>query len=226
MKKIILVNSIIAFFDRHKSLLNRSEFQILTAATGSDAIEVHRRERADMIIAELTMPDMQGDKLCSQLRKEEALKHVLVILACSDTPDNRARIARCGANDWVATPLDPEKLQDSISRLFSISMRMGYRVILMAKVHSEWNAVPFFCTSQNISDTGILIESDKILNHGDRITCRFFLPGACQVEANGEIVRSINMPDGSVHYGVRFIDMATEYRTAIESFVAQITRQA
>jgi hypothetical protein len=34
MKKILLVDAVIAFHDRNKSLLNRSEFRILTAITG------------------------------------------------------------------------------------------------------------------------------------------------------------------------------------------------
>jgi DNA-binding response OmpR family regulator len=224
MKKILLVNSVIAFFDRNKGLLNRSEFQILTAVTGNDALKAHRQEQADLIIAELNMPDMQGDELCTLIRMEKKLKNVSVILVCDDTPEYRARIAHCGANAWVTKPINPEKLLESIGQLLAVSTRKGYRVLLRAHVHGERETSPFFCTSHNISATGIMFETDKLLDLGDRITCSFFLPGASQVKADGEIVRAVKMPDDNVHYGVRFIHLAPDYRGEIECFIAKFSR--
>lgn len=225
MKKILLVNAVIAFHDRNKSLLNRSEFQVLTAITGKEALQVHRQERVDLIIAELNMPDMQGDELCAQLRMEKDLKNVSVILVCGDTPEDRARVDQCGANAWVTKPINPEKFLESIVQLLSVSARKGYRVLLKAHVNGERENIPFFCTSHNISATGILFETDKLLNQGDRITCVFFLPGACQITTDAEIVRSLKMPDGTLHYGVRFINLAPEYRGEIERFVARFTQK-
>lgn len=220
MKKILLVNSVIVFHERNKGLLSRSEFTILTALTGKEALQVHRHERADLIIAELDMPGMKGDELCTHLRREKDLRNVSVLLACVDTPENRARVALCGANSWLPKPIDPERLLESVGQLLAVSARQGYRVLLKAHVNGEQELSPFFCTSRNISSTGILFETDKLLYKGDRITCEFFLPGASQVTADGEIVRSVSMPDGSFHYGVRFIDLAPVFRGKIEKFVA------
>ena len=226
MKKILLVNAVIPFYERNKSLLNRSEFRTVTAITGKEALQAHRQEPADLIIAELTMPGMQGDELCTQVRMEKELKNVSVILVCNDTPEDRARVAQCGANGWIAKPIDPEKLLESIGQLLAVSTRRGYRVILKAHVSGERSSAPFFCTSHNISATGILFETDKLLDQGDRITCTFFLPGACQITTDGEVVRTVKMPDGSVQYGVRFIDLAPEYRGELERFVAKFTQTA
>ena len=220
MKKILLVNAT-AFNDRNKGLLNRPGFQILTAITGKEALQVHRQERVDLIVAELDMPDMQGDELCAELRMDKDLKNVSVILVCGDTPENLARAAQCGANAWVTKPIDPDKLLRSIGQLLAVSTRKGYRVLLKANVHGERQSPLFFCTSHDISATGILLETDKPLNKGDRITCMFFLPGAFQVTADGEITRSSKMPDGNFRYGVRFINLSPEYRDEIERFFCQ-----
>jgi DNA-binding response OmpR family regulator len=225
MKKILLVDSVIAFYDRNRSLLNRSEFQIITAITGKDALQVHRQEHVDLIIAELNMPDMQGDELCTLIRTDKELKDVSIILACGDTPENRVRIAQCGANAWLTKPINPEKLLDCISHLLAVSMRKGYRVLLKAHIRGEREIEPFFCTSHNISATGIMFETDKLLNQGDRIACTFFLPGACRITAEGDIVRAVKAPDGRVHYGVRFINLAPEYRGEIERFVAKFPQK-
>jgi DNA-binding response OmpR family regulator len=224
MKKILLVDSVLAFYDRNRSLLNRSEFQILTAITGNDALRVHRQERVDLIIAELNMPDLQGDEICTLIRTDKELKDVSVILVCGDTPENRVRVAQCGANAWLTKPINPEILLETIGRLLAVSTRKGYRVLLKAQVRGELEIAPFFCTSHNISTTGIKFETDKLLNQGDRITCRFFLPGACRITSDGEIVRSAKTPDGSFHYGVRFIDLAPEFQSEIERFIAKFPR--
>ena len=226
MKKILLVDSVVAFYDRNKSLLNRSGFQILTAITGKDALQLHRQEQADLIIAELNMSDMPGDELCMLLRMEKELKHVSVILVCSDTPENLARITHCGANARVTKPINPEKLLETIGQFLSVSTRTGYRVLLKAHIRDEPGISPFFCTSHNISSTGIMFETDRLLDQGDRIICTFFLSGACRITADGEVVRSEKKPDGSFQYGVRFIDLASSSRGEIEKFVAKFPQKA
>ena len=226
MKKILLVDSVVAFHDRNKSLLNRSGFQILTAITGEDALRIHRLEQADLIIADLNMPDLQGDELCSIIRSEKGLNNVSVILVCGDTPENRGRVKQCGANAWVAKPIVPEKLLETIGQFHSVSTRTDYRVLIKAHIRDPQENAPFFCTSHNISSTGIMVETDRPLNDGDRITCSFFLPGGCRIAADGDVVRSVKRADGTFHYGVRFTNLASEHRTEIENFVARFPRKA
>ena len=226
MKKILLADSIIAFHDRNKNFLNRSGLRILTAATGRDALRVHQQEEADLIIADLNTPDLQGDELCALIRTEKGLKNVPVILVCGDTPEHRARVELCGADAWVANPINPEKLMDTIGRFITVSSRTGYRVLLKAHLRDKPEIAPFFCTSHDISSTGMMFESDRLLDNGDRVTCTFFLTGACRITTEGDVVRSVKTADDCFRYGIRFIDLAPEYRTEIEKFVSRFPRKA
>ncbi len=221
MKKIIIVNSIQAFLERDKSILNRADFRVYTATSGNEALRIHREEKADLIVADLDLPDMGGDVLCSLVRQESTIRHVSIILVCRDIPEELARASSCGANAWVTKPVRPEQLVESVGQLLAVSLRRGYRVLLKAKVKGERESEPFFCTSHNISVSGILLETDKILEPGDCISCSFFLPGSQQIVADGEVVRLERKPDGSCHYGVRFINLAPDCRDAIEWFIAQ-----
>ncbi len=105
----------------------------------------------------------------------------------------------------------------------AIAPRRSYKVILKAKVHGE-DESSFLCTSQDLRSSGILIETDRDLAKGDRITFSFFLPGASQIVADGEMVRSEKNGDGALHYGIRFIGLAEESRQAIERFVDSFSR--
>jgi CheY-like chemotaxis protein len=224
MRKIIIVNSIHAFLERDKSILNRVDFRIYTATSGEEALRIHREERANLIVADLDLPDMGGDALCALIREESVIRNVSIILVCQDIPEELERVSMCGANAWVTKPVRPELLIESVGQLLAVSLRKGYRVLLKAKVNGARENVPFFCTSHNISVSGILLETEKVLKPGDCITCAFFLPGSQQIEVDGEVVRLEEKPDGLHHYGIRFIDLAPAFREEIEKFIAQAAR--
>ncbi len=220
MKKILLVNSVIVFHEKHKGLLNRADLRIFTAVSGRDALRIHRQERVDLIVAELDMPQIGGDKLCSVIRTEKEFKNTSILLTCRNTPEDLERVAQSGANAWLTKPIDPALFLEKIGQLLTVSVRKDYRVLLKAKVTGEIGSTPFFCTSYNISISGILIETDKVLNKGDRITCTFFLPGSRQIVVDGETIRSLTMSENCFHYGIRFVDLDREAGAEIERFVA------
>ncbi len=225
MRKIIIVNSVHAFLERDKSILNRADFRIYTATSGEEALRVHREERASLIVADLDLPDMGGDRLCSLVRNESAIRNVSIVLVCHDVPEELERVSTCGANAWVTKPVRPEQLVESVGQLLAVSLRRGYRVLLKARVNGARESVPFFCTSHNISVSGILLETEKPLEPGDCITCSFFLPGSQQIVVDGEVVRLEKKPDGLFHYGVRFIDLAPSFSEEIERFIAQAVKR-
>ncbi len=222
MKKIIIANSIHAFLERDKSILNRGDFRVYTATSGKEAFRLHQEEKANLIIADLDLPDMGGDALCSLVRKESSTRSVSIILVCQDIPAELERASTCGANAWITKPIRPELLVESVGQLLAVSMRRAYRVLLKAKIHGARQNEPFFCTTHNISVSGILIETEKVLDAGDLITCALFLPGSQQIVVDGEVVRLEKKPDGGYCYGVRFNDLAPEFRAEIERFIAQV----
>ena len=63
MKKILIVGNILNFVVTGKNILNRAEFEIFTARSGEEALDIQKTERADLIITELDMPGISGDKL-------------------------------------------------------------------------------------------------------------------------------------------------------------------
>jgi CheY-like chemotaxis protein len=219
MKKIIMVYSAIVFFEKNRDLLNRSDFRIYTAVTGKEALRIHRKNRVHMIVADLNMPDMDGDELCELIRSDPNIKNVAILLACRNIPEELERVARCGSNDWVEKPIQSRAFLEKIGQLLEISIRKDYRVILKASVRGERDNKQFFCTSYNISTSGILIETGEVLNQGDRLTCTFFLPGDKQIVAEGEAIRSVSLGEGCFHYGIRFIDLAPDFRVDIESYI-------
>jgi len=219
MKKILLVNASRYFFDEGKSLLDRKDFRVFLAPSGASALQIHRQEKVNLIVAELDMPEMGGDDLCTLLRKESDSRLVSFILICRDTPAELQRSVQSGANICLKRPFSARTLLEHVEKLLYISVRKGYRVLMKAKVKGAKDDAVFFCTSQNISATGLLIEVERAMSIGDQLSCSFFLPGSAQISAEGEVARTETTADGKHRYGIRFINISPEHKSEIEKFI-------
>jgi CheY-like chemotaxis protein len=221
LKKILITDDVAPIIANDKSFLDREGVKLLMVATHDDVLSVHRAEKADVIITSLNSPGLRSEELCSALRSENALRKVSVILICPDNATDIGRSAQCKANAVLTMPVDPADLLGKIRGLLDISWRESYRVLVSVIVEGSNKDRPFFGRSGNISTTGILLESEKVLEKGDQLMCSFFLPGSEQIKTNGEIVRVMQSTGGSktFQYGIRFSQLSVEARLAIEEFV-------
>ena len=226
MKKIIIASALKPFIEKERSILQRADFRIFTATSGEEALKIHRGEKADMIIADLDMPGIGGDKLCSVIRGDEALKKVSIIIVCTNSQADIERCSNSGANSYITKPIAPAQLIETVSRLLNIPERKSYRVLIKVEVKGKFMNVPFFCSSGDLSASGMLVETDKPLAKGDTVSCSFFLPNSERVVADGEIVRVVRKALRTFQYGVRFVALLPEYRAAIETFINNWTRNA
>jgi DNA-binding response OmpR family regulator len=221
MKKILITDGILSIIEREKSFLDREGVKLFTAATNDEVLSVHRTERVDIIIADLNTPGMKSEELCSAIRTDSVLSKVSMIILCPDNAADIERGAQCNANVVLTLPMDPAQLLEKVRQLMDISWRESYRVLVSVSVSGSSKDKSFFCRSGNISTTGMLIETEKVFEKGDRLACSFFLPDSAQIKTNGEIVRVTKKIAGSktCQYGVRFSTLPAEAKSAIEVFV-------
>lgn len=91
--------------------LVKAGFRVSTAASGHDAIEQARHEAPSLIVLDLMLPGMSGFEVLEQLRGDDQLKHVAVLMltARRDEPD-RIRGLSLGADDYLTKPFSPQEL--------------------------------------------------------------------------------------------------------------------
>lgn len=228
MKKVLIGQDIHKTLRQKNSFLDRTDVKIFTATSNDEALKIHRKERVHLIIAELDMPGMQGmstEKLFSLIRKDSELRSVSVLIICPNSPAAIEQSSRCGANAVLLRPVDPAMILSKAQQLLEIASRETYRVLVAVEgnaiIHGNPLNTTFFCRSQNISTTGMLIETDKTLAQGDHVVCSFFLPDSIRIQATGEIVRILPQASEAEakRYGVKFSILTSEARQALESFV-------
>ncbi|HEY0930432.1 MAG TPA: response regulator transcription factor [Gemmatimonas sp.] len=103
--------------------LAKAGYRVATAASGSDALEVARRERPSLIVLDLMLPGMSGFDVLEQLRADDSTREVAVLMltARREEPD-RIRGLSLGADDYLTKPFSPAEL---VLRVGAILRRTG-----------------------------------------------------------------------------------------------------
>jgi two-component system response regulator protein GraR len=224
MKKIIITENLKRILEQGKHLLTRAGFIFHTATSGEEVLTLHRLEKADLIIIELNMPIISGDVLCERIRQDDFLKDVSILIVHSDQNSDRQRCESCGANALLQMPVSPDILFNEVSNLLHIPKRESMRVLMKVTVKGTSNQKFFFSLSQNISSSGLLIETDSLLLKGDVITCSFFIK-SFQITSQGEIVRIFKKGPTRYQYGIKFKDLNPLSKFKIEEFVRKRQEQ-
>jgi PleD family two-component response regulator len=88
------------------------QFEILEAVNGKEALGVVFAESPDMIILDIMMPDMDGYKVCQELKKHESTKNIpIIILSAKTGIEDKLMAMGLGVDDYVVKPFDPRELK-------------------------------------------------------------------------------------------------------------------
>lgn len=219
MKKILIASSSKLFLKRNTDLLTGRGLGLFSTTRGEEALKLHEEFPVNLILSDVLLEDMDGCKLCSLVNKEKKLRHVPVILCCHDHHESIEKIKQSRARALLVKPIDPILLLETVSRLFDAQIGRSKRATLKVKVLSKISNLEFICLSHDISNTGILLETNNILDLGDQIICQFKLPSSCQVETVGEVIRSVSTLDRKTYYGIKFINLSLSQLKAIDEYV-------
>jgi CheY-like chemotaxis protein len=221
MKKVLISEPVRDLIGKDKGFLQRTDIRLLSAATNDDIASSCRTEHPDLIISQLELPGADTVHLFESLREGGLLRNTAVIIVHADKPGEAEHAQQCRADAVFRMPVITAHLLKQAQHLLDIPLRESYRVLLSLKIEGRKNEAAFFCRSENISLSGLLLETERMLAVQEHIECSFFLPGSQQIVVRAEVVRQAAMPGKSVsyRYGIRFLDLSAEARTAINRFL-------
>lgn len=105
---ILLVDDEVSIQRTLAPLLRARGYTLTIAGNGRAAVEAFERDRPDLVILDLGLPDMDGSEVCRQVR-ERADTPILVLSARGEEKDKVAALDQ-GADDYVTKPFGPEEL--------------------------------------------------------------------------------------------------------------------
>ena len=89
-------------------MLKKEGYQTSTAASAAGALEAVRRERPDLVLLDLSLPDGDGVEVCRQLRQFSDA-YVIMVTSRDDEVDKIVGLS-VGADDYVTKPFSPREL--------------------------------------------------------------------------------------------------------------------
>ena len=105
---VLLVDDEVPIQRATAMLLRSRGYAVAIAGTGGEALEAFDRDRPNLVIVDLGLPDMPGTVVCEKLRARTDVP----ILVLSVRGDERSKVAAldAGADDYVTKPFGPEEL--------------------------------------------------------------------------------------------------------------------
>jgi DNA-binding NarL/FixJ family response regulator len=129
MKRILIIDDEPAMRDNLRDVLELKDFQPVVAASGREGVATAKRHLPDLIVCDVTMPEMDGHQVLEALRADAATARIpfIFLTAKSERTDIRAGM-NLGADDYLIKPVQVDELLDAIAaRLERAQQHNGFK---------------------------------------------------------------------------------------------------
>ena len=108
MKTILVVDDEPKIAALARDYLEHAGFAVITAATGRTALETIRRQRPDLVVLDLGLPELDGLDVTREIRRDSSLP--IVMLTARDDELDKLLGLELGADDYLTKPFSPREL--------------------------------------------------------------------------------------------------------------------
>ncbi|MDD5542653.1 MAG: response regulator [Acidobacteriia bacterium] len=120
MPKILLVEDNEMNRDMLSRRLIKRGFEIVMAVDGRQGLEMARQESPDLILMDMSLPEMDGWETTRQLRSDERIRSIPVIaLTAHAMAGDREKAMQAGCNDYDTKPIEFPRLLEKIDILIN-----------------------------------------------------------------------------------------------------------
>lgn len=114
---ILVVDDSLSARSVTKQLLERNQFQVLTAVDGIEALEKLEREKPSLIISDIDMPRMDGLEFVRILQQDIRHQHIPIIMISARTGEYLKRVKELGVKYFLTKPYQESELLNLVNLL-------------------------------------------------------------------------------------------------------------
>ena len=118
-KQVVCIEDDPEMIELIRLILNRRGVQVHGAAGGEEGLKMVRETHPDLILLDLMMPDMDGWEVYQQMKSDESIRNipVIVVTAKAQSIDEVLGLHIAKVDDYIAKPFSPQDLMDSVEKV-------------------------------------------------------------------------------------------------------------
>lgn len=196
-------------------------FEVFTAASGAEALETFGRERPDVVLLDVRMPEMDGLEVLRRIRATGSRAGVVMITG-QESVEAAKESAALGAADYILKPFDFDHLRRAVDRV----------LIAAAMAGGQAAAAPARASGDLVYDLALeLLRAARVLPAGAHTSVGAALESAALglVQRSGqaektELIRMLNHVRTLLRLGRDLGDFADEAHLRLESCLVKARR--
>jgi len=115
--RILVVEDNMDNYELVRFVLERAGYDVFLAMNGRDGVAAARLQKPDLILMDLTMPEMDGWTAAEKLKADEITKPIpLYALSAHTLPSDRKRALEAGCDGYVSKPIHIAGFLDVVER--------------------------------------------------------------------------------------------------------------
>lgn len=121
--RVVCIEDEPEMIDLVRLILGRKGFEVIGANGGVDGLETVRREKPDLVLLDLMMPDMDGWEVYQQIKADEELRKipVVVVTAKAQSIDKVLGLHIAKVDDYITKPFGPQELLESVEKILGMT---------------------------------------------------------------------------------------------------------
>lgn len=118
-KRVLLVDDDAEVLESMKTILESKGFEILVARDGNQGIQVAEKERPDLVVLDMMMPNRSGLLVLESLRRTHPIPLRVIMITANEGNRHKAYAEMLGADDYLRKPFPMDRLVASVERLLA-----------------------------------------------------------------------------------------------------------
>jgi two-component system response regulator VicR len=118
-KRVVCIEDEPEMIELVQLILGKKGFNVIGANGGIEGLEIVRREKPDLILLDLMMPDMDGWEVYQQIKASSELRQipVIVVTAKAQSIDKVLGLHIAKVDDYITKPFGPQELMESVEKI-------------------------------------------------------------------------------------------------------------
>ena len=157
MKKILVVDDDLILRKVLQNSLEQRGYQVISVGSAKEALVQFNQDVPDIIVSDVSMPEMDGFEFCRQLRSQPSGKLIpFIFLSAKNELDDRIQGHTIGADNYLTKPFEMKELLANIEALIERSRRVHAEIVhLIEQLVNSQSAnvlahIPYDSTPQQI----------------------------------------------------------------------------